>query len=404
MARAVAVLGDRRPAEVLAAAAELDVAEVSEALPRSRSRARRLDPPRYVHPLIGQAVAERVSARTATRLHHRAAEALRHRPGSDEEVVVHLLAARPCARTGVLPLLRAARRAMGEGAPEAAVRRLTRALEEGMAAGPELDALYLELARAAARRRPERARPPGRRPESHDPGSPHRPPSCSSVGARPRGEPARHGRTAAGRCRAPGPEANPALHDRCSAQLLNVLFVDSRLASGRAEILASAAQADAGPGVMSHRAWDAAAGDARPTRGDGAAALTERPFCQLGGDRAAARSGPCSACSSSTATAMPTRPSPTPRRRCAASRHALGRSFTAFMRAEWQLAFGSAAMAESNARESLELRSRRTPRRGLRAGGAASALVLRGALDEPRPCWPCCRTTSTSAGARAVWT
>ena len=393
LARAMAVLGERRDSAVLGAATGLDPQSVIEAFDAlCDAELIEKNPPRFLHPLLRQAVADRVGGAERDRLHHRAAESLRHRPGAEDDVVVHLLASSPLREDWVLPALRAsARRALAEGAPDAAVRRLERALEEAGGTGPEADELRLDLGRAAA--------------GAGDPSAPEHlavaaaaeDPAVAAqatemqmnVGAFDQSE----GLTGiAGRLREAvdrlGPDADPVLHDRLLGQLLNVMFVDSRLADDRARILASISRngAGTGPGVLSHRAWDAAAGDApakealelaRQTlagRPFGALATVEQPTpiwavlalivldsprdadAAIGDAEAALRRHPSS----------------------------LGRSFATYMRAEWLLAFGSAGLAEATAREALELFEGAGNEQSVVSSRAAltSALVLRGALDD----------------------
>ncbi|MDA0185746.1 AAA family ATPase, partial [Solirubrobacter phytolaccae] len=122
VARALAVLGDASllpgdPVPALRALRELELVED--------------DPPRFAHPLVRAAVAEPVIAAERAALHHGAARALRDRCAPEDDIVLHLLAAPPIAEPWAVDLLReAARRAASEGAPDAAVRRLRRALEE----------------------------------------------------------------------------------------------------------------------------------------------------------------------------------------------------------------------------------------------------------------------------------
>ena len=142
VARALAVLGDASllgddAAPALRALRELELVED--------------DPPRFVHPLVRAAVAEPVIAAERDALHHRAARQLRERRDAEEDVVLHLLAAAPIGEPWAVGVLReAARRAAAEGAPDAAVRRLRRALDEFSGSDDERLELVLELGLTAA--------------------------------------------------------------------------------------------------------------------------------------------------------------------------------------------------------------------------------------------------------------
>jgi DNA-binding CsgD family transcriptional regulator len=85
----------------------------------------------FVHPLVREAVAERLPASERTRLHALAARRLRERGARVDEVAVHLMACDPAGDPTVVETLReAARTAAAEGAPETAVAHLERALAE----------------------------------------------------------------------------------------------------------------------------------------------------------------------------------------------------------------------------------------------------------------------------------
>lgn len=149
LARALAVLGDRSDPALLAAALDLDETVVHQALATMRAAELVEEDAQgdahFVHPLIGQAVAQGAARGEQRRLHRRAVEMLRDRAGAEETMVVHLLAAPPLREPWVVAVLRAAAaRATEEGAPDAAVRRLRRALEEGPKS--EADRAELELA------------------------------------------------------------------------------------------------------------------------------------------------------------------------------------------------------------------------------------------------------------------
>jgi DNA-binding CsgD family transcriptional regulator len=85
----------------------------------------------FVHPLVREAVAERLPASERTRLHALAARRLRERGARVDEIAVHLMACDPAGDPTVVETLReAARTAAAEGAPETAVAHLERALAE----------------------------------------------------------------------------------------------------------------------------------------------------------------------------------------------------------------------------------------------------------------------------------
>lgn len=146
LARAAAVLADRRTLDDLAAVADLTDDEVRVAADQLAA-ADLLDPDGwvFVHPLMREAVAATIPGGQRAELHRRAAARVRARGGRPDEVAVHLLAAEPAGDPEVVTLLQAAAaRAVAEGAPEAAVAQLRRALAEPPA--PELRAeLLLQL-------------------------------------------------------------------------------------------------------------------------------------------------------------------------------------------------------------------------------------------------------------------
>lgn len=88
-------------------------------------------PLRIVHPLLRAAVeADLLPARRST-LHRRAAAILNDDPARADEAATHLLAVQPAGDAWVVGrLLEAAQRALGRGAPDAAVVMLRRALDE----------------------------------------------------------------------------------------------------------------------------------------------------------------------------------------------------------------------------------------------------------------------------------
>lgn len=131
-AEACAVLGGRRTIDDLAAVLDLPTADVRAALD-TLSAAAILQPAslEFAHPLIRSAVARGAAPAALADLHARAAARLRDAGARPDELAVHLLAVAPANDPEVVETLRvAARRAAAEGAADAAVPLLRRALEE----------------------------------------------------------------------------------------------------------------------------------------------------------------------------------------------------------------------------------------------------------------------------------
>src|SRR4051812_31568647 len=132
VAHAVAILGERRRIDELAAVAELPE-------PAARAAADRLvaadvlesDGWAYVHPLVREAVATAITPAERARLHGVAARYLAREGARADSVAMHVLATEPASRPEIVELLRsAARSAVADGAPEVAVTHLRRALSE----------------------------------------------------------------------------------------------------------------------------------------------------------------------------------------------------------------------------------------------------------------------------------
>lgn len=334
VARALAVLGDASllpddPVPALRALRELELVED--------------DPPRFAHPLVRAAVAEPVIAAERDALHHGAARALRDRRGAEDDIVVHLLAAPPIGEPWAIDLLRAAaRRAAAEGAPDAAVRRLRRALEElALGASPDAaarPALVLELGLTAAT-----AGDPAARGYLEEAAGADDPAVAAQAIEAIRVAPGDDLEAAAATLRGALDRLPPGeLHDRITGQLLNALMMDLRLAPRRAAALDELAE---NRGVLAHRTYDAAAGDAPASDVLTLAgrALEGRPFTQL---RAIERPtlfwvvvALIATDAAAAADAALTDAEATARRH----RSRLGGAFVSFLRAEWALAFGSAA-------------------------------------------------------------
>ncbi|MDQ3885940.1 MAG: AAA family ATPase [Actinomycetota bacterium] len=133
VARAVAVLGRDAQLRHVATLAGLDpvvAAEAAEAL----STAQLLAPGRplaFAHPLIEEAIAERMPAPERHCGHRRAAGLLAEESAAPELVAAHLLPTEALGDPWVVERLRvAARRALAKGVPQAAVSYLRRALDE----------------------------------------------------------------------------------------------------------------------------------------------------------------------------------------------------------------------------------------------------------------------------------
>ncbi len=154
LARAVAVLGDDVPLRHAAELARLDVAAAAttaDALAAVEILLAR-EPLRFVHPLVRHAIANDIAPGERASRHLEAARLL-HREGAEaERVAAHLLAGRPEGDPWAVEQLRgAARDARTLGAPQSAVRYLTRALDEPPPAATRPDVLAeLGLAEAAA--------------------------------------------------------------------------------------------------------------------------------------------------------------------------------------------------------------------------------------------------------------
>ncbi|MEU6081372.1 AAA family ATPase [Streptomyces sp. NPDC047108] len=132
LARALAVLGDRKPPQLLAAYCEKGEAVVQAAASDLRALGLlRAEGQRFVHQAVRDTVLATLSPEELGREHARAAQVsyLGGRP--DEEVAAHLLAAGPVEGEWVLLVLRrAADAALVRGAPEVAVTYLRSALNQ----------------------------------------------------------------------------------------------------------------------------------------------------------------------------------------------------------------------------------------------------------------------------------
>ena len=150
LAAAMAVLGDGESLEHAALLAGLDGTAAA-------GIARRLrhievldaeDPFAFVHPLVRRSVYDELSVAERDAAHASAARLLQEAGAPPEAIAAHLTALRPAGDDAVVAgLLAAAATASARAAPEAAIRLLTRALEEG-GETPSRHALLLELGRA----------------------------------------------------------------------------------------------------------------------------------------------------------------------------------------------------------------------------------------------------------------
>ena len=108
----------------------------------------------FVHPLVGQAVAERMPLGERHTAHARAARELAADAAPPEAVAAHLVQVEPLRDAWVVDRLRdAARAALTKGAPEAAAGYLRRALAEPPAGETRTDVLF-ELGEALCRHGP----------------------------------------------------------------------------------------------------------------------------------------------------------------------------------------------------------------------------------------------------------
>jgi DNA-binding CsgD family transcriptional regulator/tetratricopeptide (TPR) repeat protein len=153
LAHAVAILGDDADARQAALLAGLDEQAASDAAAAlARVDVLRAGTPlEFVHPLIGAAVYEGLTATERQHAHARAAWLLARAGAEPERIAAHLLRSPPAADPQAVATLRdAARRAGSRGASESAVAYLRRALEEPPPDG-ERGELFLELGSAESR-------------------------------------------------------------------------------------------------------------------------------------------------------------------------------------------------------------------------------------------------------------
>jgi DNA-binding CsgD family transcriptional regulator len=160
VARALAILGDDASlahAAQVAGAEHRVVAEAVDVLVDAELIHPGL-PPRFVHPIVQQALVESMPPGARMQLHVAAARELARDPAQCERAAAHLLACDPVGERWAFDALSsAARRAAGRGSPEQAVRFLRRALDED-APDAVRRATLLDLGAAeSAARQPEAA-------------------------------------------------------------------------------------------------------------------------------------------------------------------------------------------------------------------------------------------------------
>ncbi len=151
VARAVAILGQQTTLPTITELLDLDLEEVVRALDALAAVGilNGLETPlRFQHPLILEVIRAELSASERVLLHRRAAELLERRGAPLAVLAAHLLATEPDERPQVVATLRAAAdQAIAQGAPEAGVAYLRRALEEPPPAAKRVGVLW-ELGRA----------------------------------------------------------------------------------------------------------------------------------------------------------------------------------------------------------------------------------------------------------------
>jgi DNA-binding CsgD family transcriptional regulator len=150
LAQALAVLGDGcelRHAAVIAGVTTAAAVQLAGGLARAEVLAAG-DRPRFVHPVIRDALEASLDSAALDRAHRRAARLLDGAAAPPGRVAAHLLRVRPAGDGWVVARLReAAEAAMATGAPQAAASLLDRALAEPPSAGERAGVLR-EAARA----------------------------------------------------------------------------------------------------------------------------------------------------------------------------------------------------------------------------------------------------------------
>lgn len=152
LAQAMAVLAPGSPLRHAAALARLgrDQAEVAADALRAADLLAASAAMSFAHPIVREAIGADMIASRRAALHAEAAAALSAERAPADQVAAHLLFAERYGEAWVVDALRsAAREALAQGAPEAAVSYLRRAVEEPPEPDRRLDVL-LELGRAEA--------------------------------------------------------------------------------------------------------------------------------------------------------------------------------------------------------------------------------------------------------------
>ncbi len=151
VADAMTVLGEGVPLRLVAALSGLRLPTASRAVDRLEQLGlvRPGRPVGFAHGIVRQALYDHRPAGERSLAHAAAARLLAADGATDEQVAAQLLWSEPAGSAWVTDrLLGAARHALGEGAPDSAVRYLRRAVEEH---GHRRDEVLLELGRAEAR-------------------------------------------------------------------------------------------------------------------------------------------------------------------------------------------------------------------------------------------------------------
>ncbi|HYY79697.1 MAG TPA: AAA family ATPase [Actinomycetes bacterium] len=157
LARAAAVLGDGTRLQHAAALADLGVEPAAQAatmLVRS-GLLRMEDPLEFVHPVVRTAIYQQLSADERSSAHRRAAELFVAAGAPSQQAAAHLLATLPTGDRFVSEVLRrAAEQSLSQGAPQAAVAYLRRALAEPVTDAERAELLHrLGVARTSSRPR-----------------------------------------------------------------------------------------------------------------------------------------------------------------------------------------------------------------------------------------------------------
>jgi DNA-binding CsgD family transcriptional regulator len=153
IAKAAAILGDGAALRDLAVLSGVDVVAAGRATAQllRLDLLRRTEPLEFFHPVVRTAIHAEIDAGTRIVMHRRAAEILAAAGAPAEQVAGHLLQVAPAGDPAIVTSLRAAaRRALVNGATEAAIAYLRRALDEPPL-GEERFEVLLELGLAERR-------------------------------------------------------------------------------------------------------------------------------------------------------------------------------------------------------------------------------------------------------------